>query len=1370
MSEIVKHLIDKNNNIIIPITKAINVNTSDNSNVQAKLNQIGRQIGNVDTSLTNLGARIDAANERIDDLDGKVDTLIEDAGNGALPIVTAEDDGKVLGVENGEWGAVSISTASPDWNAKEGEDGYIANRPFYDGRDLELVCEFDGVLDRQFIDFSPIPIDEKYLNYDNDYIVDINGVIEENYKYQTKSFVGSHFFSTESSSIIYIDTSSTPKTVYSFYVSSPYAEISHYNVKLYLVNGGKIHTINSVYLPEGAILKNIKDGELGGIAEGEGTTADGLSSHAEGLYTTSSGEAAHAEGYNVIASGDCSHAEGRATTASSTCSHAEGTGTTASGYFSHVEGVDTIANHESQHVFGEFNIEDASTAAAYERGNYVEIVGNGTSENTRYNARTLDWNGNETLAGKLTVGSDPTENMDVATKQYVDSGLSGKADSSTLSSKVNKPATSPNGTSGQFLKTNGDGTTQWAAVSTATDTQVTTAVNSWMTNHPEATTTVQDGAISYAKLDTSLKGTVDDVSSLKSDLEQISEVIGSETVNVYGYTPVELGLGNYTSLNHGITFTQSSDGTVTAVGTNNYTAGIIYGLRNSSSAELTLSLNAGDKYRLSGCPSGGGSSTYGVSIRYASGGGALFRDYGSGVIFDIPETTTYKIHVLVAVGMTIDKTFTPKLEKMTVIGQKTINVLTAKDNVAREDNANLSQTLSEITEEGVSYVPIPFILKPLTATQQGITFVQNTNGTMDVSGTNTDSAGCIFSIRNNDGYIAFELEAGKKYLLSGCPAGGSATTYRLDLRLMSGGGALFIDTGEGVICEITQTDSYKVNVAISSGATVDTTFKPKVSEIVQIDGISAIDIMARQTLNFSKTANVGDVLTATEEGAVWKTSVAIDSNYDTPLNYGAVGDGVTDDTLAFESMENNTTKSIIYIPKGVYNINGYHTTKSIVMDEEAWLTTTIDKATVIYIDGNDNVYRLNIRTKDTYARYGVRVTGDNNYFKSIIVDGLNYDGVTLYPNNTINAGVGISGNKNTFEIIKINDFVQDYSGNDSAPQGVAFANSDCTENYIANFSADNCRAGIVNAGNAGTVNAIGVIRTNNCGDNTLYCVGGGHTDVGTIIMSNATDEGIVCITDGADGDTPLSEKSTVSIGTVIYSDCILGRAFRFKNGGNMTVGDAIFHNCHVQSMFAIDYGNYVTNEIIVDNIVFDGTLGEAFNLSSNNGDVDKLCIRNLSIKDNHKKVRHDLINDKTYFNLTSVKRVIIDSLEMELVDTDSVYTGNSIVMNFQLNNSLTKSNIGNITLITPSNVQSARIDIINAIQSGIVVKHGLFQYNNSQNILSIYDGDLYNKLIFSSAKPNYGTWTVGDMIMKTDGSELYICTVSGTPGTWKTIT
>ena len=79
------------------------------------------------------------------------------------------------------------------------------------------------------------------------------------------------------------------------------------------------------------------------------------------------------------------------------------TANTASGDYSHAEGIAMTANHRSQHVFGEYNAADTSAALVSERGDYIEIVGNGYDEYSRSNARTLDWYGNETLGGNLTV-------------------------------------------------------------------------------------------------------------------------------------------------------------------------------------------------------------------------------------------------------------------------------------------------------------------------------------------------------------------------------------------------------------------------------------------------------------------------------------------------------------------------------------------------------------------------------------------------------------------------------------------------------------------------------------------------------------------------------------------------------------------------------------------------------------------------------------------------------------------------------------------------------------------------------------------------------------------------------------------------------
>ena len=153
-------------------------------------------------------------------------------------------------------------------------------------------------------------------------------------------------------------------------------------------------------------------------AEGSNTVAGGYYSHAEGEGTkiefTGNGilGGAHAEGYQTsIQSSDNSFAQG-AHVEGYQCSvisrgggnHAEGYKTKVNGYYGcHAEGAGTIARGFSQHVAGRYNVED--TGGGYS-GIYAEIIGNGTSDNDRSNARTLYKTGNEWIAGTLTQASD----------------------------------------------------------------------------------------------------------------------------------------------------------------------------------------------------------------------------------------------------------------------------------------------------------------------------------------------------------------------------------------------------------------------------------------------------------------------------------------------------------------------------------------------------------------------------------------------------------------------------------------------------------------------------------------------------------------------------------------------------------------------------------------------------------------------------------------------------------------------------------------------------------------------------------------------------------------------------------------------------
>lgn len=64
-------------------------------------------------------------------------------------------------------------------------------------------------------------------------------------------------------------------------------------------------------------------------------------------------------------------------------------------------------------VFGMNHVKDTENQ-------YLEVVGNGLDAEHPRNARTLDIAGNEVLAGRLTVGAQPVDDNDVATKKYVD--------------------------------------------------------------------------------------------------------------------------------------------------------------------------------------------------------------------------------------------------------------------------------------------------------------------------------------------------------------------------------------------------------------------------------------------------------------------------------------------------------------------------------------------------------------------------------------------------------------------------------------------------------------------------------------------------------------------------------------------------------------------------------------------------------------------------------------------------------------------------------------------------------------------------------------------------------------------------------------
>lgn len=105
-------------------------------------------------------------------------------------------------------------------------------------------------------------------------------------------------------------------------------------------------------------------------------------------------------------------------------SHLEGCNTNASGEATHAEGYWTRAIKKYQHVQGKYNVEDPGDTNDATMSRYAHIIGNGTANNARSNAHTIDWAGNAWFAGDIKIGGTSYDNATTV--------IAGPASSTTL--------------------------------------------------------------------------------------------------------------------------------------------------------------------------------------------------------------------------------------------------------------------------------------------------------------------------------------------------------------------------------------------------------------------------------------------------------------------------------------------------------------------------------------------------------------------------------------------------------------------------------------------------------------------------------------------------------------------------------------------------------------------------------------------------------------------------------------------------------------------------------------------------------------------------------------------------------------------------
>ena len=256
---------------------------------------------------------------------------------------------------------------------------------------------------------------------------------------------------------------------------------------------------------------------------------------------------------------------------------------------------------------------------------------------------------------------------------------------------------------------------------------------------------------------------------------------GYGSIYIYNVKGKNLLCGiNATQTINGVTFTVNADGTITTSGTSSAVA--TFFIRN------IYPFKSGVTYALTGCPNGGSLATYSMSF-----GGTLGLDTGDGGIFTPTTDTQHDVRIRIASGINTDGlTFKPMLRYAYRTSEKyNENILAIKTGVT-----NLN----------------------------GLTFVRNPDGSVVVNGTAT--AFTSFFIQTDTQFVA-----GKTYKLSGCPSGGSATTFRMAI-----GGIYAVDTGEGGIYTEESTTTHDVRIMVNSGVTLaNTVFRPYLTEIKDVE-------------------------------------------------------------------------------------------------------------------------------------------------------------------------------------------------------------------------------------------------------------------------------------------------------------------------------------------------------------------------------------------------------------------------------------------------------------------------------------------------------------------------------------------------------
>lgn len=220
----------------------------------------------------------------------------------------------------------------------------------------------------------------------------------------------------------------------------------------------------------------------------------------------------------------------------------------------------------------------------------------------------------------------------------------------------------------------------------------------------------------------------------------------------------------------------------------------------------TFQTASGVSYILTGCPAGGGSSKYRMTIA------GLGYDTGNGLTFT-GDGKAHNVSCDVYTGQTLPITFSPMIR----LASETDATWVPYENICPISG----WTEANVTRAGKNLLPIT----AETVTKSGVTFTVNAAGSVTVTGTAT--AAVLL-----DYCDSITFKAGVQYTITGCPAGGgtAVANYWLACYLTDASTVVVNtrDTGNGATFSFEEDTTLRVRIRIPNGNSDTLTFYPMI--------------------------------------------------------------------------------------------------------------------------------------------------------------------------------------------------------------------------------------------------------------------------------------------------------------------------------------------------------------------------------------------------------------------------------------------------------------------------------------------------------------------------------------------------------------